>query len=713
MKVRLSNLLWVSTFAFGTHASVVTFKNEDENNGYWMRYLETDGDLSLPPIPPPTPAPVPPETASPTKEPQVACEILVDIVCQTQDGVECADIVPPPLICSTGEGIEYVTFLYQPSECPGKNFQGDEAFCEDMAPLEPQASVEVLCKNFASGDDLAVEPPTVQPGSTFTVSAPMGPMLDKIDCIIQNEDGVKIQQVVIDASGTVNLQLKDQFGSFILVSCAPDGEAQSCLETLCYKIQLDNIGTVLMEVTVADFTLNGETESFLDLFPDTSIDVGQSENVEVKKEVDICSGNTYTVEIDVEASPPNGPFCKDTDIYEFTPPLPDTLAPVPPVTPAPSTPAPTPELPTPLPTPPPQTPPTPPPVTPGSPPPVLPPVPPPVTPAPAVPESPPPVSPPVPPPMPPPVSPPVSPPIPPPEQECTIALESDCTVTNTANGQSQQCEGAVPNLEPCTSRPTAITMLFNGGDCSQSDNIQPDKFFCTDLGPISTELGTPYYIVVTDAKGNGITYFSDIVNVGDFYNLGDGTERFEADQIIQIYTPDQSTMLQDVQYHSSCSQNLELKNRFGANQLVEFLNDEQGLVSCFETFSFSLNIAVPISVSGEAITLTKLTADTNFAGLIDLTDQVAGQTVEPGGSVVATLEGEVDFSTAQTYTLDFDVEGTNASGDLCVGQETVSFEAGGIPPRPPSAPTTGSKKGGKKKRQATAAPSPPAISPVY
>jgi hypothetical protein len=222
-------------------------------------------------------------------------------------------------------------------------------------------------------------------------------------------------------------------------------------------------------------------------------------------------------------------------------------------------------------------------------------------------------------------------------------------------------------------------MLFNGGDCSQSDNVQPDKFFCTDLGPISTELGTPYYIVVTDAKGKGITYFSGIVNVGDFYKLGDGTERFEADQTIQIFTPDQATMLQDVQYHSSCSQNLELKNRFGANQIVEFLNEEQGLVSCFETFSFTLNIEVPISVTGEAITLSKLTVDTNFAGQFDLTDQVANVTVQPGGYVVATLEGEVDFCISQTYTFDVDVEGSNTNRELCLGQTAISFKAGGYP----------------------------------
>jgi hypothetical protein len=215
---------------------------------------------------------------------------------------------------------------------------------------------------------------------------------------------------------------------------------------------------------------------------------------------------------------------------------------------------------------------------------------------------------------------------------------------------------------------------------------------------------------VTDAKGKGITYFSGVVNVGDTYSLNDSGQRFEADQFIKVYTEDQATLLQDVQYHSSCSQNLELKNRFGANQIVEFTNEEQGLVSCFQTFSFDLQIAIPIAVEGgEAITLTNLTADTNFAGFFDLTDQVAGTTVQPGESVVATLEGTVDFSTEKTYALDFRIEGTNSDGELCIGQDSLSFVAGGLPPQVPSAPVSSPTSSKKGKRSS---PTTPAQAPV-
>ena len=235
-------------------------------------------------------------------------------------------------------------------------------------------------------------------------------------------------------------------------------------------------------------------------------------------------------------------------------------------------------------------------------------------------------------------------------------------------------------------------MLFNGGGCELSDNNQGalGGFTCADFGPgPPTGLGEEVHILVTDIKGNGITYFDGIVRVGDFYPLNDGGERFEADQFITISTPDQSTVLQEVQYDSSCSQNLELKNRFGANQLVGFFNDVQGNVTCFNTFEFSLDIEVPITVSGDSVTLTSLVAMTNFAGTIDLTDQVAGQTVGPGGQVLVTLSGTIDTSTRREYTLMFSIEGVrNPDGATCSGMNTITFEAGYLPgQRPPSLPT--------------------------
>jgi hypothetical protein len=269
-------------------------------------------------------------------------------------------------------------------------------------------------------------------------------------------------------------------------------------------------------------------------------------------------------------------------------------------------------------------------------------------------------------------------PAPPPTGQCTIGINASCVVAGNSNSAGLSCDSPTVGVEPCLQRPEAAYFLFNGGDCSQSDNTQPLKFFCTDEnGGPPTNIGDEAYIVVNDAKGKSITYFSGIVKVGDFFPANDGGRTFEADQTIQILSPDQSTVLQNVQYHSSCSSNLELKNRFGASQLVGFYNQLQGNVTCFNTFEFSLMIDVPITIQGDGITLTSLRAETNFAGTIDLTDKVTGENVTPGGSVAVTLSGEVDTSSRRAYTLDFFIEGTQSpSGLTCTGTDSISFDAG-------------------------------------
>jgi hypothetical protein len=121
---------------------------------------------------------------------------------------------------------------------------------------------------------------------------------------------------------------------------------------------------------------------------------------------------------------------------------------------------------------------------------------------------------------------------------------------------------------------------------------------------------------------------------------------------------------------------------------VSFTNELQGVVSCFATFTFALDIAVPITAIGEDIQITSLTADTSFAGFIDLTSQVAGQIIGPGGSVVVTLEGTIDASSRMTYTIDYSIEGTRVSdGAICTGMEMVSFEAGRDASVPAGIPT--------------------------
>ena len=292
----------------------------------------------------------------------------------------------------------------------------------------------------------------------------------------------------------------------------------------------------------------------------------------------------------------------------------------------------------------------------------------------------------VPPATPPPALPPTLPPTPPPTELCILNLELNCTI-GSGEYEGQACETPGVGVDPCRDRPTGATMLFNGGDCSQSDNRQFLQFTCVDIGAVPTEEGDMAYIVVTDAKGKGITYHDGFVAVGSNYYLRtpEGEERFEADQRIMIYanedTGNPANLLQEVQYHSSCSSNLELKNRFGASQLVEFQNDLQGNVTCFATAGFDLDIVLPVEIEGTSATITKLTALTNFAGFLDLTDQVGGIEIPPGGTVKVSIPVTFDLTVRMRYTILTQVTAiTNPSGQVCTGTDFNSFYAGNIPP---------------------------------
>ena len=113
---------------------------------------------------------------------------------------------------------------------------------------------------------------------------------------------------------------------------------------------------------------------------------------------------------------------------------------------------------------------------------------------------------------------------------------------------------------------------------------------------------------------------------------------------------------------------MELKNRFGASQLVQFLNEEQGNVTCF---------VIPIDIQGDSATLENLTALTNFAGFLDFSDQVRGQPLEAGGSVYLTIPTTLDLTERRRHTALTTISAmANPSGVLCQGTEFSSFLAG-------------------------------------
>jgi len=64
-----------------------------------------------------------------------------------------------------------------------------------------------------------------------------------------------------------------------------------------------------------------------------------------------------------------------------------------------------------------------------------------------------------------------------------------------------------------------------------------------------------------------MTFFEGWVGVYETFLLTNNMERFPADQNVRVWSSDaktDETLLQDLTYHSSCSQNLDLCNRFGS-----------------------------------------------------------------------------------------------------------------------------------------------------
>jgi len=113
----------------------------------------------------------------------------------------------------------------------------------------------------------------------------------------------------------------------------------------------------------------------------------------------------------------------------------------------------------------------------------------------------------------------------------------------------------------------------------------------------------------------------------------------------------------------------------------------------YQTGSFSVKIAFYVTVSvtenvGRTVVLQNLTSVTNYAGTIDLSDQVAGVSLGPGEFYGITLEGNIDISIRRDYTASHYVEATDANGDLCEGfgetSHVIGENVGEIPTMSPT-----------------------------
>ena len=274
------------------------------------------------------------------------------------------------------------------------------------------------------------------------------------------------------------------------------------------------------------------------------------------------------------------------------------------------------------------------------------------------------------------------------ELPCSFELEIECVPPQGVSS----CNATPPPVEQCQGQPFEMGFIYNGGDCEVSHNIQAsgDSFSCEDLnGAPPTQRGETSYIVVSALTDNTI-YFEGTVAVGDTFTVSDGGNNLLADHIINIYqnqdTNTTANLLQAVQYDSSCSSDLFLKDSFGAVQLLELVNEVQGKISSFANQTFDLDIAVPNDIGGNTAVMRSLTVASNIDPFFyNLTDKISGVEVQVGDILEVTIAIPIDLTQRKTYTLLITLEAVMDTGTLCRATELTSFTAGY--PLPPIFPT--------------------------
>ncbi|KAL3930794.1 MAG: hypothetical protein SGBAC_011609 [Bacillariaceae sp.] len=256
------------------------------------------------------------------------------------------------------------------------------------------------------------------------------------------------------------------------------------------------------------------------------------------------------------------------------------------------------------------------------------------------------------------------------------------------NTQFRRCPLRNPDLTPQLPNPDPCTCSKRELPCNEWNN----KNFCTDFNPSTGQAcndltnfcanqsnknpipgcgppaNTQPHAVWLEAIGkDGEAYFVGPVNVNSTWTAQTVNERVQADTDIFIYefgAGGKGRLLQQVRFHSSCSDELFLTDQFGSNQLIEFESfcaDDRCDSSCFGgrriislfqesigDFQFSLRARTdgqaPVTISFFAALLTPISDTFPFFGnttFQEFTDQV-GRTIPPPVTVQPNFNIRLD-----------------------------------------------------------------------
>jgi hypothetical protein len=239
-----------------------------------------------------------------------------------------------------------------------------------------------------------------------------------------------------------------------------------------------------------------------------------------------------------------------------------------------------------------------------------------------------------------------------------------CTPPDPGSLFQDVCEISIAPAPHCTTRVRALTLRYVGGDCSIS-NAQGGKATCTgpSLSGVSSVALMKDADKVTPTPNTG-------VGLGDTFTIrkNDGGD-IPSDVVFAAATADGT---QNISLHASCSQPLNLGDRFGAFEVFAMERKDLGPVSLGATVEYQYHVSNP---------------NTSPVQVSSVFDDQLGELLAPDMLALAPGESRTLFA---SQTLMSDVVNTatvsgSAGGQQCVGaSDSASFIVVPPPPPPPT-----------------------------
>ena len=229
--------------------------------------------------------------------------------------------------------------------------------------------------------------------------------------------------------------------------------------------------------------------------------------------------------------------------------------------------------------------------------------------------------------------------------------------------QQQVCTKELPPVsEPhCQGKVRVLSLRYTGGGCAASDHTQdPGKVECS--GDAANT--TPVRIIATDSRGDYLFMDQAGVNLGDVVDivaLEGGREELKSETVVQILD-ENDVVIEEVLFHTSCSQPLNLGDKFGSLEVFA-MDTTEGVVA----EEYLVEYTYTVTNNSDFFPLVDVSVFDSEFGLVPGSPIAV---LEPGETVVLTITVSLSEETTNT------VEAAGYTGaNICraIATETITM----------------------------------------